>query len=226
MTARPLKIIGHRGAKGLAPENTVASLKKALEHHADEIEVDVHATKDEVAVLCHDDSIKSDDGSEIKTAVHTLKELRARKADLATLEDAILAINRAVPLIIEVKSNVPIEPIVAVINKFLSRGWKSDDFLLASFDFKILRSLHAELPEITKVVNEHYFGTRATYRARKLQTKRLCMNHQVLWFGFIKSVSRNYLLYAYTLNSPDKARRWAKYGLAGIVTDYPDKFES
>jgi len=35
-----------------------------------------------------------------------------------------------------------------------------------------------------------------------------------------------YELYAYTINNPAKARRWAKHGLAGVVTDYPDRFKS
>jgi hypothetical protein len=47
-------IIGHRGAAGLAPENTLASFKKAYELDVDMIEFDVRLTKDNIPVLMHD----------------------------------------------------------------------------------------------------------------------------------------------------------------------------
>ena len=52
------------------------------------------------------------------------------------------------------------------------------------------------------------------------------MSKLVLWSLYIRSVNRGgYQLYAYTVNEPKKARRWAKYGLAGIFTDYPDLYQ-
>jgi len=53
---RPLRI-GHRGACGLAPENTLASFRKALEIGVDGVEFDAHATKDGELVLMHDDKV-------------------------------------------------------------------------------------------------------------------------------------------------------------------------
>jgi glycerophosphoryl diester phosphodiesterase len=47
-----------------------------------------------------------------------------------------------------------------------------------------------------------------------------------LWWGFIWMISRSgWQLYGYAINDPAKARRWARWGLAGVITDYPDKFE-
>ena len=50
--------IGHRGARGIAPENTLKSIYKAIEHHADEVEIDLRVTKDHVPILFHDESLK------------------------------------------------------------------------------------------------------------------------------------------------------------------------
>ena len=47
-------VIGHRGAAGEAPENTLASFALALEQGAEGIELDVHITKDGEIVVCHD----------------------------------------------------------------------------------------------------------------------------------------------------------------------------
>ena len=60
-----MKIVGHRGARGLSPENTIASLEKAIEHGVDMVEVDVRVTKDGVAVLHHDPVVTDPDGAEI-----------------------------------------------------------------------------------------------------------------------------------------------------------------
>ena len=45
---------GHRGARGLQPENTLPSIEVALDHCVTAIETDVHLTHDDVPVLCHD----------------------------------------------------------------------------------------------------------------------------------------------------------------------------
>src|SRR2546423_5003315 len=45
---------GHRGARGLQPENTLPAFEVALDHYVTAIETDVHLTRDDVPVLCHD----------------------------------------------------------------------------------------------------------------------------------------------------------------------------
>lgn len=51
--ARDLNVIGHRGAAGLLPENTLAGFKRAIELGVDAIELDIHLTSDGEAVVCH-----------------------------------------------------------------------------------------------------------------------------------------------------------------------------
>ena len=50
-------VIAHRGASGYAPENTLASFKKALEIGEDMVELDVHLSKDQKLVVIHDETI-------------------------------------------------------------------------------------------------------------------------------------------------------------------------
>lgn len=52
--ANDIQIIGHRGAAGLMPENTLSGFKKAMEIGVDAIEVDVHLTSDNVLIVTHD----------------------------------------------------------------------------------------------------------------------------------------------------------------------------
>jgi len=52
--AAEIKIVGHRGAAGLMPENTLSGFRKAIEIGVDAIELDVHLTFDNVVVVTHD----------------------------------------------------------------------------------------------------------------------------------------------------------------------------
>jgi glycerophosphoryl diester phosphodiesterase len=221
-----MQIIGHRGARGLAPENTIASLEKAIEHHVDEIEFDVRITKDNVVILHHDEYVSDPSGRKLLIKATPFKALRDHKPNLATLEEVFEQLKPASTLRIEVKPDEPIEPIVKVIKKHLDKRWPTSKISFCSFSFSALQDLKQAFPKVSLIVNERWSGVRASQRARKLGTKRICMRSQWLWPGFIRQVSRSgYELSAYTINDPAKAQRWARYGLAGVVTDFPDRFE-
>jgi glycerophosphoryl diester phosphodiesterase len=221
-----MKIIGHRGAMGLAPENTLASFVKAIEHHVDEVECDLRLTRDNRIVLHHDPDITDPSGTKLVIATEDYATLKVHKPDLALLEEATNAIAHMVPMILEVKPHVPTKPIIAAIRNMLASDWKPSELLLASFSQQTLKELHAGLPQLETIVNERWSGVRARYRAKQVGATRICMNQLWLWRGFIHAVHKSgYQLYAYTLNDTKKARRWAQYGLAGIVTDFPDQFE-
>jgi glycerophosphoryl diester phosphodiesterase len=221
-----MKIIGHRGAKGLAPENTIAGFKKALEHHVDAIELDVRVTKDGKTVLLHDGKLIDRAGNKLIVADHTFDELQQHKPDLTGLEEAIACVNREVPLLIEVKPGVPVKQTIEIVERFLKKGWTFDDLQFISFSFPVLKQLRKAFPEATIIVDEMWSGVRASWRARRLGTRHVSMYLPFLWFGFIRSVSRShYYLYAFPLNDAVKAHRWAKYGLHGVITDRPDLFE-
>lgn len=69
-------IIGHRGAKGIAPENSLSGFKKAVELGIDGVELDVHLTKDGKLVVIHDMDLKRLTGSKILIKQLSSKELR------------------------------------------------------------------------------------------------------------------------------------------------------
>jgi len=221
-----MKIIGHRGARGLAPENTLASIKKAIQAGVDEVEIDLRVTKDQQIVLAHDPFIEDAAGIKHIVAERSFEELAKIKPDLAEFSEAVLAIGRKVPLPVEVKPKVNTIPIIAELEQLLANGWQSKDFLLGSFSQHTLRALHEAFPDIEPVVIEHFSGVRAAWRARAVGAKRINMSKYSLWMPFIKTMKqRGFKLYAYTLNDPKKARKWGKGGLAGVITERPDLFK-
>lgn len=218
-----MKIVGHRGARGLAPENTITSLKKALEHKVDEIECDVRVTKDNVVVLHHDRLITY---KKLRIKSHTYTELHTHDDDLTTLNQALEVVPESTPLQIEIKPHTKTAPIIKIIQTELKKGRKPKSLLIGSKSQAILSEMHRAFPEVQKVVIEPWSSVRAVYRARRVNTKRISMNKISLWSGVIHSLNkRGYKLYAYTLNDTEKAKAWAKNGLAGVITDYPDQFE-
>lgn len=221
-----MKVIGHRGARGLAPENTLKSIGKALRHHVDEVEFDVRVTKDGIPVL-HHNANTSAAGQELKIADHTLEELHQRAPNLASLHGALSLIDGRAVAYVEVKGGEPVEPIVTVLKEWLETGmYTSTNLLLGSKSQKTLRELHQALPEIEKIVIEPWSGIRARYRARQVAATRLSMRSWWLWRGFLKAMhDRGYRISPYTMNDPVKVRRWQPY-IYGIITDYPDRFKS
>lgn len=221
-----MKIIGHRGARGLAPENTLKSIAKALEHGVDEVEIDARVTADNVVVLHHDKDLTDGSGNRLRIKNTTYAELLRHKNDLTKLEEAVVLISKKRPTHIEVKPGEPASAIVKIIRKFIKKGWSPTNFVVASYNQNILLEIHQALPEITTVVVERWSSLKAINRAKQLDTKRLSMNQLWLWSYFIKSMSKSgWKLSAYTLNDPAKAKRWSKIGLYGAITDYPDLFD-
>lgn len=220
-----MKIIGHRGAKGLAPENTIASLQKALDHGVDEIEFDVRVTKDNLPVLLHDTEAHDAAGNKLSVHHSTYEELKAHKPDLTTLDEAIKVFGGKKPLLIEVKPLENTKPIIKLMRSYLNNGYRPEDFLLGSFSQQTLLELHKGLPEVQKVIIERWSGIKASRRAAQVQTKRLNMKSLWLWSGFLSAMHRSgYQIAPYTMNNPAKTLKWQKY-LYAVITDYPDRFE-
>ena len=69
-------VIGHRGVKGIAPENSLSGFKKAVESGIDGVEMDVHLTKDGKLVVIHDVDLKRLTGLKIPIKQLTFEELK------------------------------------------------------------------------------------------------------------------------------------------------------
>ncbi|MGX1886222.1 glycerophosphodiester phosphodiesterase [Streptomyces sp. NPDC055287] len=87
---RTVTAVAHRGDPYRVRENTLASLRSALERGADAVEIDVRLTRDGVPVLLHDDSLKRLWGHERLLAHLTEKDLRELTGDgIPTLREAL-----------------------------------------------------------------------------------------------------------------------------------------
>src|SRR5438876_305154 len=76
---RIFEVQGHRGARGLAAENTLPSFEIALDLGVTSIETDVHLSRDDVAVLFHDAELSCPARAKPLVRSLTLADLRAHR---------------------------------------------------------------------------------------------------------------------------------------------------
>jgi glycerophosphoryl diester phosphodiesterase len=110
-------IVGHRGAMGHAPENTLASFARALELGVDAIELDVHLSQDGEVVVIHDEQLERTTNGRGLVRDHSLASLKTLDAgssfspdfqgeSIPTLAEVFELVADRVPLVIEIK-NLP-----------------------------------------------------------------------------------------------------------------------
>jgi glycerophosphoryl diester phosphodiesterase len=225
-------IIGHRGAAGLKPENTIASLRAGIEAGADMIEFDVRMTKDNVLVLAHDfHTLRSHKSAHLITK-STLSELRKRTAGtdrpIVTLEEALRETFGKVMLNIEVKQKGVGKLVVDTLTeKFIKKVSDWDLFLLSSFSVRELRRIRAVAPKVHLGLLQSFNPFMFIAVQRKLQLDAVGF-HRLYIQDFALEIAKKAKLftYAYTVNRPAGALRLAQMGIDGIVTDYPDKMRA
>jgi glycerophosphoryl diester phosphodiesterase len=123
-SARPL-LLGHRGARKYAPENTLPALELALEHGCHGFEFDVRRTCDGQAVICHDPKLR---GRVIAQSSH--QELLALVPGLLLLDKVVEAFAARAFLDIELKDPGLEEAVAAALAAHpLARGFVVSSFL-------------------------------------------------------------------------------------------------
>lgn len=230
-TSSKLLLVGHRGAKGLALENTAPSIEAAIRYGVDQIEIDLRVSKDGRVVLLHDENAVARNGEIVHPHEHTYKQLLGYFPDLLTLEELLILVDHRCRIMLECKVIEAVEPTVAILQQEFARksGWLPTEFMFASFKFDVLEAFQAQVPDIELVVLDNWSTIRATHRARHFKTPYISMDQRYLWWGVIRMLSKRYKLFCYPNHKlihikHAKPIKWAKHGLYGVITDYPNFF--
>lgn len=214
MSNKP-KIVSHRGAKGLAPENTLKSFELAKKFKPDYIEFDLRTTKDGKVVVWHDPKLNG-----LKINETNYIALKKSCPELLTF-DQVIPFLSGQKMLIDIKSGSNLNPIIELIEKFDI----CNKSIVTSFSYRLLKNIKQMLPDLEILVIHKWSAFVVCLQANKLGTKNICLNHLWLWRGVIKNLKRhNYKLYTYTVNSPKRALKLASFGVDATVTDFPDKF--
>ena len=228
MKTGKLFCFGHRGARGHEPENTVRSVRRALELGAEGVEVDVYCVEGRLVVI-HDDTLNRTTNGTGRVMEQTFARLRALDAGrgemIPTLEEIFEAVNRRALINVELKGPRPAAPVAALIEDCVRRhGWRYEDFLVSSFDHSQLQETKMLRPEIRlgalfekrlpdMAARAERLGAWSLHVSRKLVTPELVADaHQ-----------RGLKVFVFTVNEPGEMARLNALGVDGIFTDYPDR---
>jgi glycerophosphoryl diester phosphodiesterase len=224
------RVLAHRGANRVAPENTVEAFVAAGALGADGVELDVHRTADDALVVHHD----ADARGVGVLAGRTEAEIRAARPEIPTLEEALDACAGMLANI-EVKNLPgdadydPEEGVAGAVVELLARRGRRDDVLVTSFNLASadrVRELDPSVPtgfltlvgmdpvDGVDIAHAHGHGAvnpdvRALVGEAAAAT--VARAHD---FGMAVNV--------WTVNGEDEMRRLAAVGVDAIITDVPD----
>lgn len=219
-------IIGHRGAAGLAPENSLEALRLGQQSGAHMLEFDVRLTKDKVLVINHDASLWRTHRRRFIIANHTYAELQALQIvpHIATLKEVLLEFSSAIQLNIELKDKGSGIIALAVIRKHVDESHLQKSIILSSFDKNELAHIRQYDTTVRLALLQHYnpyaFTNLSSLHLTAVGFYRLNIPNRALEIAKREGL----FTYAYTVNTTKTALRLQEKGVEAIVTNYPDRF--
>ena len=219
--------IGHRGAMGHAPENTLAAIQKALELGVDWIEVDVYAVEDELIVI-HDDTLERTTNGSGSVMAHSLTYLRGLDAGdgekIPLLSEVFELVDRQVGINVELKGPNTAVPTTNFLQHQLNSGWTPEQLLLSSFDHRQLLIAKSQNPLFPRAAL--YYSQTINFEFVTKEVEAVSINP---WLGHVspqmirKAHSLGLKVFVYTVNKLEDIQRMAKWGVDAVFTNYPDR---
>ncbi len=221
--------IGHRGAKGYAPENTLLSFQKAIEMGVDGIELDVHLSADGQIIVIHDATIdRTTNGQGVVNSL-SLRELKGfrieNEHEIPTLIEVFNLVNKRCFINIELKGKGTALPVLALIEKYVSKkNWQYHHFLISSFDWVSLLDIHLAKPTIPLGVLTEYDIDLAFAFAKHIQAQSIhSYFHLLTKEKTAKIREEGFRILAWTVNETEDIQKIKSFHINGIITDYPDR---
>lgn len=214
-----MKIIGHRGAAGLALENTIESIREGLSAGAKIIEVDARLTRDNQIVLNHDSNLLRTYGVDLKISKCTLRQLRTPCPKLPTLEDALKELNNKT-IILELKDFIEPSLLRKITQKFPKATVR-----YASFNHRCIKAIKKHDPNSFCYVLEHHSPFEIINKAKKIKANGIGINYGLMNpLTYFLAKRNNLDIYVYTLNSVWIAKIFKiVYKDIAICTNIPNK---
>jgi glycerophosphoryl diester phosphodiesterase len=220
-----MKVMGHRGAAGLALENTIDSFELAKILGVDFIELDIHITKDERLVVVHDNNLSrvGNDSRSIKNMSYSdIRDIKLidNKSNVPLLED-VISLTKEIPLIIEIKSSGCIDKLLKVIKDNPRR-----DIVVASFKHNELKKIRKKDPKIQIFALENTKPIEIIQFATSQKLNGIGLNYWLLNpLTYFLAKRHKLSIYVYTVNNKiiGSIIRLL-YPNVIICSDYPERF--
>lgn len=246
--------MAHRGGEGVWPSNTLYAFRQAAALGADVLELDIHATRDGFLVVRHDPFVESTTDGQGYISQLTLAEIQCLDAGYTWTADGgqsfpFRGLGITIPTLEEVlaafptlRLNIDIKPedpaVVASFVDMLQRYDRVKQVMVASFHDRQLRLFRQLCPqaataagvrEILGLFLLNKIGLGALYhpRAQAFQIPEFYGRMRVVSPAFIRSAHAHGMqVHIWTVDEVADIHRLIKWGVDGIITDYPGKLKA
>jgi glycerophosphoryl diester phosphodiesterase len=246
-------VLGHRGAAGVAPENTLVAFERGLELGAQVIESDVHLTRDGVPVLIHDESVDRTTDGRGPVAERSLAELHELDAGVHFTPDEgasypfrnqglrIPALEKAFELFPAARFNLEIkgtEPkLVSAVAELVRSRDREELTLLTAGEDAVMANIRAELdrsgatPALGASLSDILEFIRAAQQAEAPASDSMALQIPAQ-FGGRPLITTELLehchahgvqVHVWTINLESEIEALLDLGVDGIVTDFPGR---
>jgi glycerophosphoryl diester phosphodiesterase len=240
-------VFGHRGARGLAPENTLAAFDRGVAEGVDGLELDLRLSRDGVPVVIHDEDLgrttdaagpvsamTADRLGRVDAGFHFAPEhgesWRGRGQGVPTLRE-VLRRYPDMPLIVEMKTNS--ETLArATVREIMDAG-AAGRVCLGSFGYRALSSARRAAPHLATSASREevvwaLFRSRircpladARYHAYFVPERRNGLT--IVSPRFVHDASGGgCVVYVWPVNTTQQVERLLGWGVRGFLTDRPD----
>jgi len=216
-------VVGHRGAAGLEPENTLRSIQRAIDIGVDAVEVDARRCKDGDLVIMHDPAVDRTTNGKGRVSSLTLKELEAMDAGkgekIPTLDELIEAVKGKVGLFVEIKEPETVHDVVEHVTK---AGMAANTTYVSFFHPSVLVAKQ-QSPSSRCGVIFSCDPADPTRLALDVKAELVLPNHLYTSERTVKEAhQRSLIVQTWTVNNSDDLARVAKWGVDGVASDYPN----
>jgi len=223
------KIIAHRGASSIAPENTIEALNKAIELGCDYIEIDIRMSSDDSIMVIHDATIDRTTNGTGWVDQYNYEELKGYSAGYAnkfdsdyefekipSLFEMLLFAKGKINVCIELK-NVSENPVVDLVLK-MNMG---KDVYLMSYNIEKLIKIKEINPLIKTILLKNTITSIDLGLAKDNEITGVSGSY--LFADFLVNKAHNFglLYWVGVVNDPAKVERLFKNNIDAILTDYP-----
>ncbi len=230
-------VIGHRGAAGLAPENTLASFRRAAALGAAMVEFDVRLSADEMPVVFHDDTLERTTDGSGPVAAQPLSHMKTLDAGawfapgyageaIPTLEEVLsLCLDLGLMVNLELKPDRGREARTAALALETAQGlWPAGRPapLVSSFSPHCLEMARQAAPSWPRGLLVETLPNDWREQANRLGCAAIHADHRGLTDRVVADIrAAGLAVLAYTVNDHEEGERLRRLGVASVFSDFP-----
>lgn len=211
--------IGHRGAKGHAAENTLASFQKAIALGVDMVELDIHHSLDNIPMVIHDHTVDRTTSSVGLVTDYSAKELQ--KLGIPTLRDVFELVHNQCEINIEIKEFSVTKSVLDLIDK---NTFDKNKILISSFDWNALQEIRFHDDDIRIGVLTETDLDLALAFAKFIKAYSIHPYYHLLTAENVQKIKeKHFKVFPWTINEPEDITFVQSLNVDGIITDFPER---